>query len=62
MSDPRPTNEHIEKCFQPARDVLERLEKQAGESTESERAKVNLKTAEEYCHEIRDRMRPPPEA
>lgn len=58
MSDPRPTNEQIESAFKPAREMLAKL---PGNSTESERAKVNLTTAENYAHEIRDRMRPPPE-
>jgi hypothetical protein len=58
MSDPRPTNEQIESAFKPAREMLARL---PDEPIKSERARVNLNAAEQYAHEIRDRMRPPSE-
>lgn len=56
MSDQRPDHEAIEKAFRPAHEMLARL---PDTSAEHERASVNLDTAEQYCHEIRDRMKPP---
>jgi hypothetical protein len=54
----RPSNEAIEAAFKPAREMLDKLPEQA---TASERARVNLDTAERYAHEIRDKMPRPPE-
>jgi hypothetical protein len=56
-TDPRPSHQTIEEAFRPAREMLAKL---PGNSTESKRANVNLTTAENYAHEIRDRMCLPP--
>lgn len=53
--DARPSHQAIEEAFKPASEMLERLP----ENTESRSAKRNLKTAEEYAHEVRDRMSRP---
>jgi hypothetical protein len=58
MTDPRPSHQRIEEAFKPAREMLDTLPEQ---TSSSDRARANLDTAEQYCHEIRDRMSRPPE-
>ncbi len=54
--DPRPSHQTIEEAFRPARDMLARLPEQP---IIRKRAVANLDAAENYAHELRDKMRPP---
>lgn len=57
MTDPPVDHEAIEEAFAPAQQIIDRLP----EGFARERATDNLKVAEQYVHQFREKIRPAPE-